>query len=204
MTLRSIILATAAFASVIPASVAALQGFAVYGAIRDKWIQLGGATGPLGPPLSSEADAARGGRFNAFRNGYIYWHPSFSAHAVYGLIGQKWNALGRERNFGYPLTDERAGPRGGRYNDFENNATITWQAQAGTHSVYGFIRDAWIKKGREGGNCKYPIRDEYDFEGGRRTDFQEGFITWRRGARAAVAHCSEPIDPGTALNPVSE
>lgn len=163
------------------------------GAIREKWVELGGATGLLGPVLSGEADAERGGRFNAFRSGFIYWHPNFGAHAVYGLIGEKWSALGRERNFGYPLTDELPGDNGGRYNDFENNATITWHPQAGIHSVYGFIRTMWIESGREkaNGRCGYPTSDEYDYQNGRRTDFQRGYITWRRGARAAVAHCSD-------------
>lgn len=206
MTLRPAILTAVAFASMAPITAAGLQDHAVYGAIGDKWNELGGATGALGPVRSSEADADRGGRFNLFRNGFIYWHPSYGAHAVYGLIGEKWNALGRERNFGYPLTDEMPGGNGGRYNDFENNATITWHPQAGTHSVYGLIRLKWIELGREGPNspCGYPIRDEYDVQGGRRTDFQRGYITWRRGARAAEAHCSVLIDHGTALNPVEE
>lgn len=203
MITRKVLLAITAFAVVVPTTTALSQDFAVYGAIRDKWLELGGTGGALGPPLSSEADAARGGRFNAFRAGYIYWHPNFGAHAVYGLIGQFWNASGRENNFGYPLTDELAGPGGGRYNDFENNATITWHPQAGTHSVYGFIRGEWIKRGRERGNCGYPTSEEYDVSDGRRTDFRGGYITWRRGARSAVATCIV-FDNGPALNPVTD
>src|SRR6185436_14366452 len=143
----------------------------VYGFIGQKWAQLQGTAGPLGAARSSEADAERGGRFNNFQNGYIYWHPNFGAHAVYGPIGAAWNAMGRERGLGYPLTDQMRGPAGGRYNDFEQNATISWRSDTGAHAVYGFIRNEWVRLGREGGGCGYPIRDEYDWQGGRRSDF---------------------------------
>lgn len=202
MKKRSRLLVLAALTGTLIPGVAAGQSFAVYGAIREKWLQLGGDTGPLGPPTSSEAAAARGGRFNGFRAGYIYWHPTFGAHAVYGLIGQFWYAAGHENNFGYPLTDELPGAKGGRYNDFENNATVTWHPTAGTHSVYGFIRNEWIMRGRGGGNCGYPTSEEFATSNGRRTNFQTGYITWQQGARAAVAHCSVVIDNGPALNPV--
>jgi hypothetical protein len=88
----------------MPLNVAA---FSVYGAIGEKYSALGGAGGPLGSPASDESDALNGGRFNNFQNGFIYWHPNLGAHAVYGLIGEKWNQLGREKGvLGYPTSDE--------------------------------------------------------------------------------------------------
>lgn len=48
---------------------------AVYGAIGDRYNQLGGPTGPLGCPLTDEADANNGGRFNRFEHGEIAWAP---------------------------------------------------------------------------------------------------------------------------------
>ena len=39
------------------ATIATASGFAVYGAIADKWRQLNAERGPLGPALSDEADA---------------------------------------------------------------------------------------------------------------------------------------------------
>src|SRR5262245_45376855 len=84
-------------------------GFAVYGAIGEKYTKLGGERGPLGAPLSDEAPAPYGGRFNNFQNGFIYWHPQTGAFAVWGAIGEKWNEFGRVK-FGYPITDEIATP----------------------------------------------------------------------------------------------
>jgi uncharacterized protein with LGFP repeats len=194
----------AAAALLVPAAASAFQDYQVYGEIGRKWAQLQGTAGPLGAARSSEADAERGGRFNNFQHGFIYWHPRFGAHAVYGLIGEKWNSMGRERGLGYPLTDEMAGPNGGRFNDFERNASISWHPRAGTHAVYGYIRDEWVRRGREGGGCGYPIRDEYDIAGGRRSDFQRGSISWRRGTSRAVASCAVIIDEGTRLIPADE
>ncbi|MEO6967323.1 MAG: hypothetical protein ABI132_02550 [Rhodanobacteraceae bacterium] len=48
---------------------------AVYGAIGDRYRQLGGEAGPLGCPLSDEAGANNGGRFNQFEHGQITWAP---------------------------------------------------------------------------------------------------------------------------------
>lgn len=48
---------------------------AVYGAIGDRYHQLGGENGPLGCPLTDEADANNGGRFNRFEHGEIAWAP---------------------------------------------------------------------------------------------------------------------------------
>ncbi|MGZ8998801.1 MAG: LGFP repeat-containing protein, partial [Allosphingosinicella sp.] len=103
--------------------------------------------------------------------------------------------------------DELPGDDGGRYNDFENNATITWHPRAGTHVVYGLIRNEWIRLGRErrSGRCGYPTTDEYDAGGGyRRSNFQRGYIIWRRGMRTAQQHCSVLIDNGPVLVPVDE
>ena len=171
----------------------------VYGAIAEKWRQLRGAAGPLGDARTDEADAARGGRFNEFQHGFIYWHPSFGAHAVYGDIGVKWNQMGRERGFGYPLTDELAATGGGRYNDFENGS-IYWHRRTGAHAVYGDIRAKWLSIGGLG-RCGYPKTDEYADGRYRRTDFEKGYIRWTKQTGARV-FCGTVIDNGTSLNPV--
>ena len=48
----------------------------VYGAIRDKWISLGGASGALGYPVQEErADKYGEGRHQLFERGSLSWHP---------------------------------------------------------------------------------------------------------------------------------
>jgi uncharacterized protein with LGFP repeats len=187
----------------------AASAFEVYGLIGQKWAKLNAASGPLGAPRSSEADTGDGqGRYNDFQNGFIYWRRGApEAFAVYGLIGQKWNSTNRERGFGYPVTDERPGPSGGRYNHFDRNATIAWHPSTQAHVVYGLIRDEWLNRQsglRPGDLCGYPKTDEFQQGVYRRSNFQRGYIVWRPGWSRAQAHCAVLIDHGTALNPVEE
>lgn len=166
--------------------------FQTGGAIGAKYASMASAAGPLGPVISDESDLAGGGRISRFGNGAITWHPRYGTHAVVGLIGAKWLATGREVKFGVPVTDEITGANGGHYNDFSGNATIVVLPQRGAHAVYGLIRARWLAIGREGGVCGYPISDELDVPGGRRSYFEGGTITWKGGAPAAVEMCTAP------------
>jgi uncharacterized protein with LGFP repeats len=159
--------------------------FAVYGAIGEKYNKLGGPGGVLGAPLSDEADAPYGGRFNQFEKGFIYWHPKIGAFAVTGGIAGKWNEVGRVA-YGYPITDETGTPDGrGRYNHFRAvqmpgnpEASIYWTAATGTHTIYGAIRGKWASLGWERSWLGYPTSDEYQDGNYRRSNFEHGFIRW--------------------------
>jgi hypothetical protein len=86
-----------------------LGTFEVHGAIRQKYLELGGEASFLGYPTTDETICPdRVGRFNHFQAGSIYWTSGTGAHEVHGLIRQKWAELGWERNaaLGYPITDE--------------------------------------------------------------------------------------------------
>lgn len=171
--------------------------FQVYGAIGDKYRQLGANSGPLGAPKSNELDAARGGRYNKFANGFIYWHPNIGAYAVYGVIGEKWSRLGREAGFGYPLTDETPAAGGGRFNDFENSKSIYWHPRTGAHAIYGAIRDKWVSMGRELSKHGYPKTHEYAEAGSnsRRVDFECGHITWSKSTGVRSVLCVRLAEP---------
>jgi hypothetical protein len=112
--------------------------FALYGAIDNKFLSLGGCSSFLGLPASSEKGTPDGvGRFNHFinrtsgnifsppgsgpSNGSIYWTPLYGAWSVHGAIRDKWASLGWEGNLGYPVTDEAETPDGtGRFNHFNH------------------------------------------------------------------------------------
>ena len=62
---------------------------------------------------------------------------------VQGDILKKYNSVGGTTSpLGLPITDEQAGPNGGRYSRFEGGA-IYWTAQTGAHIVWGAIRAAF-------------------------------------------------------------
>ena len=161
----------------------------VTGAIRVKWLALGGPSSFLGQPLTDELTTPDGvGHFNHFRGGSIYWTPKLGAHEVHGSIREKWEALGWERSFlGYPTTDELTTPdKKGRYNHFQNGS-IYWTPELGAHEVHGSIRDKWSSLGWERSFLGYPTTDEQDKPGGGRiSHFEHGSISWTRSEGAVV------------------
>lgn len=150
-------------------------------AISDKYSQLGGAAGFLGPQVTAEVPAANGGSKQEFRNGAIYWHPSTGAFEVHGAIRARWLALGGEGSaFGYPTSDETVAHDGaGRFNTFEN-AAVFWHPSTGAFEVHGLIRARWQAMGGEVSKLGYPTTNETATPDGigRYNHFQNGSIYW--------------------------
>ena len=154
--------------------------FEVHGAIRDKWAKLGWERGVLGYPISDETKTPDGvGRFTVFQGGSIYWTPKTGAFEVHGAIRDKWAKLGWERGvLGYPTSDETKTPDGvGRFSHFQNGS-IYWTPSTGAFEVHGAIRTYWANAGWERSWLGYPKSDEYSWNGGRRSDFQSGYLFW--------------------------
>ena len=93
----------------------------VHGAIAEKYGELGTATSALGYPKSNEI-AIRGGFFQQFEKGNIYWSPETGAHVVlYGDIFEEWGERGYEQGaMGWPTSDMREIPAGGLVIDFQH------------------------------------------------------------------------------------
>ncbi|MGH9222239.1 MAG: LGFP repeat-containing protein [Acidimicrobiales bacterium] len=163
-------------------------------AIDDKYAQLGGPGGWVGPPDDEGAGSAEmalpnGGRVRDYRNASIYWHPRTGAHEVHGAIRVKWAQLGGNGGFlGYPMTDETGTPDGrGRFNHFEGGS-IYWTPETNAHEVHGDIRQRWSEMGWERSRLGYPTSDERDSNvpGGRFSRFQGGSIFWTPDRRIDV------------------
>lgn len=151
-------------------------------AISDKYVELGGAAGLLGPQVTAEIPAANGGVKQEFRHGTIYWHPRTGAFEVHGSIRLRWLALGGEGSaFGYPTSDETVAQDGtGRFNNFEN-ASVFWHPSTGAFEVHGLIRDRWRAMGGEiSKQLGYPTTNETATPDGigRYNHFQNGSIYW--------------------------
>ncbi len=155
---------------------AATGAHEVHGAVLGEWGSLGWERSFLGYPTSDESQAA-GGRYSTFQGGAVYWSPATGAHEVHGAILSKWISLGAERSFlGFPTSNERAAV-GGRFNTFQGGV-VYWSPATGAHEVHGAIYSAWAGLGWERGFLGFPTSDEYAYNGGRRSDFQGGFIVW--------------------------
>lgn len=154
--------------------------FTIQGAIKDKWIALGGKNGDLGNVIAHEKAAADGiTRYNDFEKGTIYWKPGSNACAIAGEIYSKWVALRRENGpMGYPVTDvAHTFDNVGQFAHFEKGS-IYWSPQTGAHEVRGDIRDLWKKMGWAKGELGYPITDQTNTLNlkGRYNHFQHGSI----------------------------
>ncbi|HUS33225.1 MAG TPA: C39 family peptidase [Kofleriaceae bacterium] len=104
-----------------------------------------------------------------------------------GDINAHYQALGGCGSFlGPALTDELTTPDGaGRYNVFANGS-IYWSPFTGAFEVHGAIRDKYMETGWEAGPLGYPVSDEHDVAGGRRSDFEHGAITWDAATHIAT------------------
>ncbi|UMP01670.1 PQQ-dependent sugar dehydrogenase [Amycolatopsis sp. EV170708-02-1] len=164
----------------------------IYGPVRDKWIETGSEAGILGHPTTDQATTPDGvGRYSHFVNSSIYWTAETGAHFVMGAIREKWKALGWERYFGYPTTDETGTPDGvGRYNHFSQVGSIYWTPSTGAYEVHGWIRERWAAVGWENG-LGYPTTDETWTPNGTgkynhfRKGNEEHSIYWRFGTNSA-------------------
>lgn len=154
----------------------------VIGAIRDKWISLGGAASFLGEPLSDELKTPDGiGRFNRFHGGMIYWTPSTGAHEVHGAILDRWAALGFEQSFlGYPISDEKEFSEGGRISSFQHG-DIFWWPDTGPIELKGVIVHY------TGLNCF----GETDFDGG--SDSDEPYVVMGVVSTQGTSQVTSPI-----------
>ena len=160
----------------------------VRGAIREVWSRLGWENSFLGFPTTNELPTpTRPGAFTHFQGGSVYWSPATGAHEVHGAIRDRWAELGWENGFlGFPTTDELPTPtRPGAFTHFQGGS-MYWSPATGAHEVHGAIRDRWAELGWENSALGFPTSDEYGVDGGRRSDFQNGSITWTPSGGAVV------------------
>lgn len=148
----------------------------IYGAIRDKFWELGNER-VLGYPTTEELSAANGGRWQQFQNRLMLWHPNTGAHSVYGTILAEFRALGSEWTVGYPRTEELPAANGGRWQEFEVGR-IYWSSSASAHWVHGAILDQFVSLGSEW-TLGYPTTEELAAaNGGRWQQFQNRLMLW--------------------------
>ncbi|WP_439673373.1 FG-GAP-like repeat-containing protein [Embleya sp. MST-111070] len=177
------------------------------GGTRARWLQSGGLNGPLGYPVSDEDVVRDGagtdiGRITRYAGtpdagaGAVTWTADTGARVISGQTYNRWQATGGPRGtLGFPATDEANTPtRPGTYTHFRtpgasaDNGSVYTSPAGGAQAVYGNIRARWAELGWEQGYLGFPTSDEYDVAGGRRSDFQGGYVRWNGVTGATVDH----------------
>jgi glucose/arabinose dehydrogenase len=149
----------------------------VVGAIHTRYRQMGAEVSVLRYPTTDEGGAPSG-RFNHFQAGSIYYTPTNGAHEIFGAILNRWNALGGAPGLGFPISNElRTADGRGTYENFQYGA-IYWSSGTGAWEVVGAIRTRWNALGKEQSYLGYPTSGEFAISGGRRSNFQHGYITY--------------------------
>ena len=93
----------------------------VHGAIGAKYGEMGTATSDLGFPTGNEI-AIKGGFFQPFEKGNIYWSAESGAHVIYyGDIFDEWGKRGYEQGeLGWPTSDMQDISAGGLTISFQH------------------------------------------------------------------------------------
>ncbi|RKR30206.1 LGFP repeat-containing protein [Arthrobacter oryzae] len=161
----------------------------VKGGIRSVWQKFGAQDGKMGYPTSEEIPGYKGGVYQSYQGGAIYWTPATGAHMSTGGIRADWQSFAAENGpLGYPTTDEISGlVNGGVYQSYQGGA-IYYSPASGAHMSTGGIRSVWGQYGYERGKMGYPTTDEVSLNnGGVYQGYQGGAIYY---SPASGAHMS--------------
>jgi hypothetical protein len=127
---------------------------------------------------------------------------------VYGAIYQKYRTIGGPRHLlGLPISNEQEGgksPYGttGRVSLFERGSLVWIREKNQAFLVQGAIFNKWASLGPAGVNLGFPVSDEYPYQGGVRSDFEGGYITWNAQTGAQVAlKVTPPVVTPTPIPP---
>ena len=163
-----------------------LVHYHIYGSVRTRYDALGCRPGL---PKSNEftwrdLDGDVRGRAQNFVRGRLFFNAStVRVFWTMGAILKHYDyRRAKGHDLGLPTTDEISVP-GGRASYFERGR-IYWSSGTGAHEVHGAILSRYVNDlGGPGGKLGLPTSDEYSISGGRRSDFQHGYITWNSSTK---------------------
>ncbi|MCC9145660.1 MULTISPECIES: hypothetical protein [unclassified Arthrobacter] len=153
---------------------------AVSGAVRSGYVAQNSQDGPLGYPTSGELPGGKGGVYQNFEGGVIYWSaPTGARVSPNGEIRQAFARQGWEHgSLGYPTTEIVAIPGGGTFQNYQGGS-IMWRSGIGAYvSKAGPIRDVYAAQGYQTGKLGFPLSDEYASAGGLIQDYEGGRLIW--------------------------
>ncbi len=140
--------------------------------------------GTIGLPTAPEvAGGVAGSRVQSFQRGKMYYSSGTGAHAVWGAILVRYQAMGAERSAaGLPTSSEiSAGPAGTRMNTFAKGA-IFWSAPTGAVDVLGALYARYSALSGPSSVLGMPLSGASGAAGGLTQRFAGGALYWSNGA----------------------
>uniref|UniRef100_UPI000852FE84 InlB B-repeat-containing protein n=1 Tax=Streptomyces luteocolor TaxID=285500 RepID=UPI000852FE84 len=99
------------------------------GGFREKWDRLGGAKGRLKCPTTDRRALPKGGGFQHYQGGSLYYSPQTGMQPVWGAFRTAWQKRGWERGrLGYPRSGEKRVNGGRDVRQWFQGGTLTWNA----------------------------------------------------------------------------
>lgn len=133
--------------------------------------------------LSVDYAALPGVLWGLRTRGYGFASPAQALTS--GVIGKHYDAIGAQRSLiGVPQTVELNVPRG-RWQLFRSGR-MYWSSSTGAWEVHGAILGRYTSLDTTNSRLGFPVSDEYSVPGGRRSNFQHGFITWSAATGATT------------------
>jgi uncharacterized protein (TIGR03437 family) len=174
------------------------QAYVLSGLVLARYEEFGGPAGTLGYPLS---DATAGGRQN-FENGVLAGAP---VRLVTGALLTRWQALGLETGAaGSPVSEVSSfftsAATSGLRQDFRQGALYSIPLAGRVNFTTGAIHAKYIELGGAAGRLGAPTGDEYAVGGGRRQDFEGGYLLVAAGA-AEASVVETPRLPSVSATP---
>lgn len=111
---------------------------------------------------------------------HMHYVNGARTHRVYGAICEKWVAMGADRGFGPPVSEELPSAHG-RMQCFADQAVIYWSGRTGAHAVIGAIAKAYREAGGDASCLGLPVSDEESAVDGKVSRFEHGTISWKPG-----------------------
>ncbi|HZB18460.1 MAG TPA: hypothetical protein VE463_01380 [Blastococcus sp.] len=144
---------------------------------------LGGDTGPLGPPTAAETCGNLGVIAycrRPYANGEIHWRvDSPAAFAIHGGLHAAWVAAGGLATTGLPTSGTTCGlAAGGCSQTFASTGAMYWSAATGLRGTSGAIRSFWLANGGPAGLLGYPDGDLGCGAASCQQSFQGGTVVW--------------------------
>lgn len=183
-----------------------ITGYVISGTILSQYLNLGGAAGALGYPVS---DATSGGR-QSFQGGTLAGNP---VQAVTGAILAKWGTLGYETGAagsptGGASTFQTFRGTAGTMQPFQNAlivAATTGPLAGQTFWAMGLILAKYSAHGGPAGDLGAPLNDEHAINGLRQQDFEGGYINYAPGDSTAnlVTTPRQPLVTATPSTVIS-
>lgn len=167
-------------------------------AIATKWRELGGEAGPLGPALSAPEEFGSRASLQRFQHGSIGWQEQFGAHALFGMISDRWLERTRLQYTAFPVEDQRLVADGTgstvrlRRLDSSGEPADELALCATTDGraceVDGEIWQHWSASGGESSPMGLPVDTAgATIDGlGWRQEFQHGWMSWHPSVGVAA------------------